>query len=350
MNSLNGICRLGADDMTTWSVTIRNKKGGLETFTLQAPNRTAVFAEMRAKGLSVVRIDEAAERNDRLRIDGAAAARWLKRLAACVVAIGAVAAAAIWYFRVDVRNLNLKPGGRVSVTVSGKTPPPPSAKTDAGEQVKPKSAKAVASEFREKARPFVKKAVTNAVEWIVPPLDPDDPDNAMRTAVAQDIGSLLSIVPGEDVPPIIPFGFMFEDEDDESEGKSDGGNAAFLESLKKWKLTVKSTDSETTAEAKKNLAEAQMELLRNMGEGLSVNDSIRAAYDFRVRAAATRNSFIDAIKGVYEQDGNADLARKVMKDMNKRLAEEGILEISEADILPDLDDDGGADGGVQPEN
>lgn len=336
----------GTNDMKTWSVTIRDRKGGLETFTLQAPDRAAVFAEMRAKGLSVVRIDEVEEGRSSFSIDRAAVVKWAGRFVACAVAVAAIAVAAAWYFRIDMRKL--KPG-KVSVTVSGKPARPAVKKPDAN--AKPKSAKAVAAEFQEKARPFVKKASTNTVEWIVPPLDPDDPDNAMRTAVAQDIGSLLSIVPGEDVPPIIPFGFMFEDEDAEAEGKGDGGNAAFLESLKKWKLTVKSTDSETTAEAKKNLAEAQMELLHNMSEGLSVNDSIRAAYDFRVRAAATRNSFIDAIKEVYEQDGNADLARKVMKDMNKRLAEEGILAISEADILPDLeDDDGDARDGEAPAN
>ena len=323
--------------MTTWNVTIRNKNGGLESIAVQAPDRAAVFAEMRAKGVSVVRIDEAAvKKNAGLRIDAAAVGKWVKRLVACAVVIAAVALAAMWYFHVDLRDI--KPG-KVMVKPSAKGNAA-NAKGKGGDKgaAKPKSAKAVAAEFQEKAKEFVKKAVTNQVEWIVPPLDPDDPDNAMRTAVAQDIGSLLSIVPGEEIPPIIPFGFMFEgDEDDESEEASDGGNKAFIESLKKWKLTVKDTDTKERAEAKKRIAEAQIELLDNIGKGLTVNDSIRAAYDYRVRAAATRNSFIDAIKEVYEQDGNADLARQVMKDMNKRLAEEGILEIAESDVLPEAE-------------
>jgi len=250
-----------------------------------------------------------------------------------------LAAFAAWLFFFSGRNRESR---RHSGDKRGKiadVAPAKSAKNAAKESKK--SAREVVAEFNEQAKDFVKKAPTNNVYWVIPPLAPDDPDNALRTAVAQDIASLLSIVPGEDIPPIIPFHFMLEDEEGADEGGnrvSDGGNAEFLESLKKWKVTIKEGDSAECADIKQRFVDAQLELLDGIDKGLTVNDSIRAAYEYRKRAAATRNALIEAIKDIHDKEPDVEATKEIIAAANKKLEEEGILAISEDDVLPDPDD------------
>lgn len=213
-----------------------------------------------------------------------------------------------------------------------------SGKEDAGNV----TASSIAREYNEQVKDFVKKSPTNNVTWIFAPLAPDDPDNALRTRVAQELGSLLSVEPGEPMPPF-PYSFIIEDEIREAQaagekvGRVDNGNKAFLESLNKWKIVAKDTDDDRRLNHKEALIEAQNELLDGMDNGISVNDSIRAAYEFRKRAFEMRSTIISTLAELSSDELDHTDTIAQIQDMNKRLAEEGIKKISISEVIPDYE-------------
>ena len=205
----------------------------------------------------------------------------------------------------------------------------------------PSTPSTVAQSYNEQVKEFVKKSAgTNNIHWIVPPLAPDDPDRALHTRVTQELGSLLSVEPGEQMPPF-PYSFLIED-DMKARGEDtsgvDNGNKGFLESLKKLKIQAKETDDEHRLEHKQKLIEAQSELLAGIDEGISVNDSIRAAYEFRKRAYEMRSTIINTLSELHQKDGNDEDTIRQVKDMNNRLAEEGIKKISIGEVIPDYEE------------
>lgn len=223
---------------------------------------------------------------------------------------------------------------------------PAAAKKPAADNAKSRE-REIAKEMNELVKPYIKKgAGTNNVIRLGPqPLDPDDPDNLLRTRVAQDVGQLLSIQPGEMVPPMLVFYFMFED--DEREAKiaagekvitTDNGNQEFLDSLKKWKMTIKEGDTEARRLAKEKLNDAHIELLKGIDEGLSVNDSIKAAYQFRVEAAKTRQSLIDEISRLHTEDGDVSVTKELVQAANEKLAAEGIIKINMEEVIEDYEE------------
>lgn len=218
---------------------------------------------------------------------------------------------------------------------------PAAAKKQEGVKPSGKSAAAVAKTFNEQVKEFIKKSPgTNNIHWIVPPLAPDDPDRALHTRVTQELGSLLSVEPGEQMPPF-PYSFLVED-DMKARGEDtrgiDNGNKGFLESLKKLKIQAKETDDEHRLAHKQKLIEAQSELLAGIDEGISVNDSIRAAYEFRKRAYEMRSTIINTLSELHQKDGNDEDTIRQVKDMNNRLAEEGIKTISIGEVIPDYEE------------
>lgn len=204
----------------------------------------------------------------------------------------------------------------------------------------------IREELNQRVKDFVTKSPTNVLHFLGElPLDPNDPDNAMRTQAARDIATILSIKPGENVPECIPMGFMFEDDaiaTAELEGQKiitvDGGNKDFLDSLKKWKVTIKESDSDAVATHKEKLVDAQLEILDGIKDGISVNDAIRAAYEFRVRAAEARRSMVEMITEMRNDPNTApDEAETLamIKKCNEKLAEEGIIAIDPVEIIED---------------
>jgi len=208
-----------------------------------------------------------------------------------------------WWFMGSEREIAQNPADKIKKIGTAKTLQENTKrdliKNNAGKQTKQSKAAKIASEYNDQVKSLI-KAKTNDIVWIVKPLDPNDPDNALRTRVTQELGSLLSTEPGEPMPPF-PYSFLLEDdmreaaERGEDVGEIDNGNAAFLESLKKFKIVAKDTDDEHRLEHKAKLIEAQGELLSGLDRGLSVNDSIRAAYEFRKRAYETRNAAIETM-------------------------------------------------------
>ena len=218
----------------------------------------------------------------------------------------------------------------------------------AGREGKKDPRRRVQDELGEKVKEFITKPMTNALHFVGEiPLDPKDPDNAMRTQVARDIATLLAIRPGEDVPGCIPMGFMFEDDaiataraEGQSVVVSDGGNKQFLDDLKKWKVTLKESDTESVAVHKSKLIDAQLELIDGIKDGITVNDAIKAAYEFRLRAAEARRSMVEMITELRNEQGadaNDEDTVALIKKCNEKLAEEGIVEIDPAEIIEDYE-------------
>lgn len=266
-----------------------------------------------------------------------------------IVPLALVCGVALWWAagRVGAHSRDKARSPRVAAATARRAPAP----RRGGEEA---ARRRVRDEMGEKVKEFITKPMTNALHFIGEiPLDPNDPDNAMRTQAARDIATLLAIRPGEDVPGCIPMGFMFEDDaiaTARAEGLSivvsDGGNKQFLDDLKKWKVTLRETDGESVAAHKSKLIDAQLELLDGIKDGISVNDAIRAAYEFRLRAAEARRSMVDMIAELRSEQG-ADASDEdtvaLIKKCNERLAEEGIVEIDPSEIIEDYEPPSGGD-------
>lgn len=214
------------------------------------------------------------------------------------------------------------------------------------ESAKSAALKRIKAELNDKVKEFVKKADTNNVIRLDPaPLDPDDPDNALRTQTMTEVAMLIGIEPGEPMPPV-PFSFMMEDdaikaaeENGERLVVSDGGNKRFKDEMAKWKITIKDTDSEQRAAKKQELLESQLELLKGIDDGITVNDSIRAAYEFRKRAYEARMGLMDTISELHAEDPNVDVTKELVKKANEKLAADGIKQISCSDVIPDYEEE-----------
>lgn len=317
--------------MVEYVVTTRNANGSREERAYIAEDRSELFKKLAADGINAISVREGTlGKKPRKAVKKAGApSKGRGLLAAAIVVLGA--GLAVWLMWPEEKKVVEEVAKKAVKTEKSVV------------QKEPHTAKVVRirREFNATVKDYIKKTPgTNKIEWVTAPLDPDDPDNALRTAIAKDIGSLLSIVPGERIPPIIPFSFMFEDDAIESaasRGESvvsfDGGNRRFLEELKKWKVTIKDGDSEARVAAKKELIDVQLELLKNIDEGISVNDSIRAAYEFRIKAAEVRSDMIAGLKEVHASDPDIAVTKEMIATANKQLEEEGILLIQEEDIF-----------------
>ncbi len=326
-----------------FNIVFRNREGRPETTQLEASSRADVFAQLAQKGVKAIRVDEAKGKLKPKKPAERGVPKLGLRLAVWGV-IGLAVAIAAYFKAADLgddagrqKRTDRKPDRIAEATPSAVAQP-------TADATKPKTAHDIAEEFNEQAKAFVKKAVTNETQWIVPPLDPKDPDNALRTRVCQELGSLLSIEPGEPMPPF-PYSFLLEDDmrqaaaEGEDVGEIDNGNKAFLDSLAKYKIVAKETDDAQRLEHKERLIAAQGELLDSMGEGLSVNDTIRAAYEFRKQAYETRTELCGLLTEMaQEKDADIKIFKEQLEIANARLKEQGIKTIPLEEILPDYED------------
>ena len=333
----------------TYKAIFRGKDGRQDAIILEASSRAEVFAELKRRGISAIRVEEttggrrsASSRRAAAAPRAASSPSLVRGLAAGAIAV-VIAALSAWFVF-----------SNRSPSLHGDSTKRPAKITDvasissAGAAVvhaagSAKSAKEIAAEYGEKAREFIKKAVTNETQWIVPPLDPNDPDNALRTRVCQELGSLLSIEPGEPMPPF-PYSFLLEDDMREAEargedvGEIDNGNKNFLDSIAKFKIVAKETDDDHRLEHKEKLIAAQGELLEALDDGLSVNDSIRAAYEFRKRAYEMRTELSSLLQEIASEEAtDIHMFKEQLEMANAKLKEEGIKTIPIEEILPDYE-------------
>ena len=234
------------------------------------------------------------------------------------------------------------PSGRKPAAI--KEVKPATQQTDSGSRAD--KLRKIKQELNEQVKEFVKKANTNNVIKLgPPPLDPDDPDNALRTQTMTEVAMLIGIEPGDPMPPV-PFSFMIDDDVIEQAKISgervvtiDGGNKRFKDELAKWKITAKETDGEARLKRKQELLGVQLELLNGIDEGISVNDSIRAAWEFRKNAYEARNELISALTEMHEADPDISITKELIKKANEKLAADGIKTINTEEVVLDYEPD-----------
>ena len=332
--------------MDAFDVTYRGKDGKQETVRMEAQDRKGVFDELARRGISAIKVDIA---TGKVKPFSAGRERHPQHGVVRIVAwgvVGLLVATAAFFLAKSAE----KTGD--SVDPEARMPKPDSKAIHASEKrdvkgplAPQKTAKDIAQEFSAQAKEFIKKAVTNETQWIVPPLDPNDPDNALRTRVCQELGSLLSVEPGEPMPPF-PYSFLLEDDMREAAargedvGEIDNGNKSFLEGLAKFKIVAKETDDEHRLDHKEKLLAAQSELLESIDEGLSVNDVIRSAYEFRKRAYEVRTELTNLLRDIAaEGEMDIDTFKEQLKIANGKLHDEGIKAIPLEEILPEYEGD-----------
>ena len=327
--------------MKKWTVYYRIQNGSKASIVIEAETRKDLFSILSRRGIVAISVSEGVFTKKKESIKISANTRNIGRIISFCVTV--------FIFFIAVYFGLIK---KVSHDITSK---PQKSKTEPVESITKSithtkkndkvSASTIAQEYNDRVKEFIKKkSGTNKVHWIVPPLDPNDPDNALRTRVAQELGSLLSIEPGEAMPPF-PYSFMIEDDAKEAAangvdvGEIDNGNKLFVESLKKWKIVAKETDDDKRIEHKSKILEAQAELLAGIDEGMSVNDSIRAAYEFRKRAYEMRSTIIKTLSEFAEGEESHEDTIKSIKEMNARLEEEGIKKINISEVIPDYEDE-----------
>ena len=327
--------------MKKWTIYYRIQNGSKASIVIEAETRKDLFSILSKRGIVAISVSEGVFTKKKESIKISANTRNIGRIISFCVTV--------FIFFIAVYFGLIK---KVSHDITSK---PQKSKTEPVESITKSithtkkndkvSASTIAQEYNDRVKEFIKKkSGTNKVHWIVPPLDPNDPDNALRTRVAQELGSLLSIEPGEPMPPF-PYSFLIEDdlkeakERGEEVGEIENGNKIFIESLKKWKITAKETDSDSRLRHKSNIIEAQAELLSAMDEGISVNDSIRAAYEFRKRAYETRSTIIQTLSEFAANEvDHTDTIRQI-KDLNYKLSEEGIKKIAISEVIHDYEEE-----------
>lgn len=147
--------------------------------------------------------------------------------------------------------------------------------------------------------------------------------------------------------PPFPYSFILEDDMREAQangedvGEIDNGNNSFFESLEKYKIVAKETDDEHRLEHKERLLAAQGELLDAIDEGLSVNDTIRAAYEFRKRAYETRTELSNLLQEIASEESDIEIFKEQLKMANQKLEEQGIKTIPLEEILPEYEENEG---------
>ncbi len=329
-----------------YDITTRGQNGREETLRLSAADRASLFEELARRGVSAIRVTEASgkakARPDRA-AGGPVGASHLRLLAWGLVELAVAVGAYLVLPSAEKRAS--APAARTAERPPETTKGSAEAAAPSEGRQDPKTPRNIAAEFGEQVKPFIKKAMTNETQWIVPPLDPKDPDNALRTRVCQELGSLLSIEPGEPMPPF-PYSFLLEDDmrkaaaAGEEVGEIDNGNKGFLEDLAKHRIQAKEGDDADRLAHKERLLQAQGELLEALDEGLSVNDAIRAAYEFRKRAYETRTELSGLLREISKEDGmDIGTFREQLDIANAKLAEQGIKTIPLEEILPDAEED-----------
>ena len=321
----------------TFTITYRAPDGKKATLELDAASRAAIWQILRERGISAISVTEGTAKPN-----GGKGPGLTKGLLAGLLVAGLAVAA--YFFFVATPEPIRKAEKQADSKIKTVQPPQQQAIPTPEKETYKEKVRRIRRESNEQVRPFINKSPTNKINWVVAPLDPDDPDNALRTSIARDIGTLLSIPPGEEIPPCIPFSFMFEDDKIEAAAArgekvvaTDGGNRQFLDELKKWKVTIKQGDSDARVAAKNQLIDAQLELLKGIDEGTSVNDAIRAAYQFRVEAAKTRKNLMKSIRDLHSEDHDVETTRSLVKKVNEQLEAEGIIPIREESVIPDED-------------
>ena len=320
--------------MQWFVVKYRNSDGTMTEAEFEAADKSALFKLLAEKNVSAVSIAHG-------RLSKKSASYPIRGLVMGVFFIAVAVVACLFYFCCGGKNLTNSATNDTSCQVSAKqgkaSTPRKMSRAQKVQEIK--------AELNDTVKEFIKKADTNNVIRLgAPQLDPNDPDNAIRTQTMTEVAMLIGIEPGDPMPPV-PFSFMLDDDVAKEAARSgtptelgDGGNKRFLEELEKWRITIKETDSDKRAAKKQELFDAQLELINGIEEGVSVNDSIRAAYNFRKKAYEIRNNLTMAIIELHESDPDESITKGMIDKAHGTLVAEGIKKINYLEVMPEYAD------------
>ncbi len=331
--------------MEWFTVQYRDKDGSRAEAEFEAESRSALFKILAEKNISAIsvapgRLAKKSVRKPAFKKLSPSSPKYVRGIIAGLLVVICAVAAFFFLSHGDKKSTEVKEEKKPTLIPGAAQDIPKPTQSSRSDKIKE-----IKAELNDKVKEFVKKADTNNIIRLgAASLDPNDPDNALRTQTMTEVAMLVGIEPGDPMPPV-PFSFMIDDDAAEEAAisgnvdvKIDGGNARFLEELKKWKITIKEADDAKRAAKKQELFEAQLELVGGMEEGVSVNDSIRAAYEFRKKAYETRNSLAMAIIELHESDPDEGVTKRMIDRANETLTAEGIKNISYAEIIPEYEE------------
>ena len=124
-------------EVMTYTITYRNKDGRQEQMQIEAPDRSAVFAELSKRGISAIRVEEATGKVKPLKPEQGTGKTLIRGLAAGVLVV-VVAVVAFWFFaqrrpekpadkkeKKATKIVEVKPAPAAPVKVKEPTPEPP---------------------------------------------------------------------------------------------------------------------------------------------------------------------------------------------------------------------------------
>ena len=284
--------------MMTYTITYRNKDGRQEQMQIEAPDRSAVFAELSKRGISAIRVEEATGKVKPLKpasANGKKAPAVIKGLVAGAIVV--VAAGAAWYFlspkaETPVRENKGKKPGKIAETT-----PPPVSPAKAGEpaikHTKPiRKWEFPVSRTNELSDAELRKwkvmhrpppGYTNDTARTEPP-----PTYAIFNHHSEnEIACLLTLRPGETLVGTPTYGKRFKED--------------FLKSCEE-PIVITEEDTPEQAELKRVMNETKIDLRARMAKGEDLGQILldtRAEYQ---RLAAYRQSLESEINELKKND------------------------------------------------
>ena len=315
----------------TFTVTYREKSGASAEVEIEAANRAECFAQGRAQGWAVIGVREGKSARstpkkrlkDGYRDDGNAPRggfptrklAWVMLAIVVIVGVGA-----LWYWGGDraqpsvqkekkssenpkaalaPENLPVKKTIEAPVSVATNNPV---ARPVELPLYDPHSAKSIAA-YRRAVRASI--AATNSV--------PPKPKRArpFKSSVDQTIAMLMSIPPGQPIPPV-PL--------------RPGAEEEFRKSLEN-PIEILETDSDEIVEMKKAVMQTREEMKQLMDKGYSIQQIIAEHRQLANESAKVRQRAIKEVREIVE-NGDDESARKYVATINAAFQQMGIPEIT----------------------
>ena len=303
-------------------VYYRDKNGSKASVVIEAEDRSGVFAELKKRGISAISVSEGTSNKKPRKVASSGAPFKGRGLIAAAIVVLVAGIAAWWMWPEEKKVMEEKNATTVIKKEKG-------GGILKGDEISEKSVlnEDIVKYENRKRVVEQKEIISNHVQSVIystncvtRPPDPKDPDSKLITAANQEIGSLLSTELGEQP---IPFPYSFQIKNGST------GDDSFLRSLKA-KVQIREGDSDGKVEMKTKLLDSQIELLQQIKDGISFNESIEEAYRLRVRAYETRKCFIEELSKMAVDEPT--LVQDGLRQVNAALQEQGIKKITLEDI------------------
>lgn len=300
----------------TFKASYRGKDGKVESLFIDAPTRAEVFAELKKRGISAIRVEEISGNPKKGRPSTTSSRNpspFRGILAGLFVIVLAVAA---WFYLLPTlqqvkAKKDKKPSRIAEVQPVVNDAQTTNAETD-------DDSASFARHGQNAWTTMTLQDLTNKTHLVIDQRDPDDPTDLGGTD--QLLSMIFSAPLGVDPVPI-PFSF-----------DEDGGVDDFIQTITN-KIEITAKDDAAKADRKIGIIESKLEILELIGEGYTPETILKDAYQMRVHAANIRNDMIEDIKKwILEENPPESTIDVAVQQFNQRLEAEGILTISSEDL------------------